>query len=173
MYGWFAQTRGPRSVVAPGSRRPGPRAYDRAVVAGEPEPVLVELTVPKRAVERGLVDELVVPIGRFSGKRLVELSLSDDRIADVLAEVAHGPDGFVARTGDGDRALAILAATAAALCGDDIRGALRSPDTAFLAGLSGAAVAAVREVLLGIESERPTEVEGALRAVFGSEPPRR
>ncbi|WP_459548751.1 hypothetical protein [Nocardia sp. X0981] len=137
------------------------------MVAGESEPVMVELTVPKRAVERGPVDELVVPIGRFTGKRLVDLSLPDDRIADVLARVAHEPDGFVARTGDGDRALAILAATAAALCGDDIRSALRSPDTAFLAGLSSAAVAAVREVLLGIESERPREVEQALRTALG------
>lgn len=156
------------SVFAPAVRGPQPEAYDREVGAGESEPVLVELTVPKRTVERGPVDELVVPIGRFSGKRLVDLNLSDDRIADVLAEVAHGPDGFVARTGDGDRALAILAATAAALCGEDIRAALRSPDTEFLAGLSSAAVTAVREVLLGIESERPGEVEKALRTALGS-----
>ncbi|MEU1984636.1 hypothetical protein [Nocardia sp. NPDC019395] len=134
------------------------------MVADESEPVLVELTVPKRVVERGLVDGLVVPTGRFAGERMVELTLSDEHIADFLAEAAHSPDGFAARAGDISRAVSILAATAAALCGDDIRRALISPDVSFLAGLSSGAVDAVREVLLGIESDAPAELEDALRA---------
>lgn len=116
--------------------------------------------------ERGLVDDLVVPTGSFAGVRMVEPALSDDEVADLLAEVAHSPDGFAARGDTAIRALALLAATAAALCGDDIRTALRSPDTAFLSGLSSGAVDAVREVLLGIESDEPAELERALRAAL-------
>jgi hypothetical protein len=144
----------------------GVGAYDLGVVAGESQPVLVELTVPKRTTDRGLVDGLVVPTGTFAGVRMVEPALSDEGVADLLAEVAHSPDGFAARGDTATRALAILAATAAALCGDDIRTALRSPDTAFLSGLSDGAVDAVREVLLGIESDEPAEMEQALRAAL-------
>lgn len=136
------------------------------MVAGESEPVLVELTVPKRAVERGLVDGLVVPAGQFTGERRLDPSLPDEHIADFLAAAAHRPDGFVARAEDGAQALALLAGTAAALCGENIRNALTSPDTAFLAGLSGAAADAVREILLGIESETPVEIERSLRAAL-------
>ncbi|MGH8882349.1 MAG: hypothetical protein ACRD0P_34220, partial [Stackebrandtia sp.] len=136
------------------------------VVAGESEPVMVELTFPERIVERGLVDGLVVPAGSFAGERLVDLTLPDEAVADVLADIAHRPDGFAARTGEVSRALAIVAATAAALCGEDIRAALHRPDTAFLTGLSNGAVGAVREVLLGLESESPAELESALRAAL-------
>ncbi|MBF6350042.1 MULTISPECIES: hypothetical protein [Nocardia] len=136
------------------------------MVAGDSEPVLVELTVPERVVERGLVDGLVIPPGQFAGERRLGPELPDEHTADFLAEAAHRPDGFVARAEDGARALAVLAATAAALCGDDIRKALNSPDTDFLAGLSVGAVDAVREILLGIESEAPAQVERALRAAL-------
>lgn len=117
--------------------------------------------------ERGLVDGLVVPTGTFDGKRTVESALSDEGVADLLAEMAHSSDGFVARARTGARALAIVAGTAAALCGDDIRGALSSPDTAFLNALSSGAIDAVREVLLGIESDDPVELGRALRAALG------
>lgn len=157
--------RRPRSAGCAARPRPS-RAYDLGVVAGESQPVLVELTVPKRTTERGLLDGLVVPAGTFAGTRMVEPALSDDGVADLLAEVAHGSDGFAARGDSAARALAIVAATAAALCGDDIRTALRSPDTEFLSGLSGGAVDAVREVLLGIESDYPAELEQALRAAL-------
>ncbi|MGW5388202.1 hypothetical protein [Nocardia sp. NPDC003963] len=135
--------------------------------AGESQPVLVELTVPKRAIERGLIDGLVVPAGTFAGARVVESDLPDEQIADLLAEVAHGPDGFAARSATGADALAIVAATAAALCGEDIRAALRCPDTGFLTGLSSGAIEAVREMLLGIESDEPAELEKALRTALG------
>ncbi|NKY56257.1 hypothetical protein [Nocardia flavorosea] len=136
------------------------------MVAGESEPVLVELSVPKRVVERGLVDGLVVPAGQFTGERRLDPALPDERIADFLAEAAHRPDGFVARAEGGAQALAVLAGTVAALCGEDIRKALNSPDTAFLAGLSNGAADAVREILLGIESDTPVETERALRAAL-------
>ncbi|GGL25554.1 hypothetical protein [Nocardia jinanensis] len=136
------------------------------MVTGESQPVLVELTVPKRAIERGLVDGLVVPTGTFAGKRMVEPALSDEGVADLLAEVAHSPDGFAARGETGARALAIVAATAAALCGEDIRAALRGPDIDFLKGLSSGAIDAVREMLLGIESDEPAVLENALRTAL-------
>lgn len=116
---------------------------------------------------RDLIEGLVVPIGAGEASRMVDLTLADERIADALAEVAHAEGGFVARTADGDRALAIIAATAAALCGEDIRTALAAPDVPFLTGLSGAAAAAVRDVLRAIESDAPAEVEDVLRARLG------
>ncbi|NUP27036.1 MAG: hypothetical protein HOQ36_00290 [Nocardia sp.] len=137
------------------------------MVAGESRPVLVELTVPKRVAERGLIDGLVVPTGTFDGKRMVAPNMPDEQVADLLAEVAHSPDGFAAAGDSGAHALAILAGTAAALCGEDIRSALSSPDTAFLNGLSSGAIEAVREVLLGIESDEPAELERDLRAALG------
>ncbi len=115
----------------------------------------------------GLIEGLVVPTGTGEAARAVDLALADEHIADVLAEVAHGEGGFVARTADGERALAIIAATAA-LCGDNIRTALVTPDIPFLTGLSDAAVAAVRDVLRAIESDAPTEVEEVLRARLGT-----
>ncbi|NKY36219.1 hypothetical protein HGA13_24575 [Nocardia speluncae] len=139
------------------------------MVAGESEPVLVELTVPKRVVERGLMDGLVVPVGQFTGERRLDPALPGEQIADFLADAAHRPDGFVARAQDGAQALAVLAGTVAALCGENIRKALNSPDTAFLAGLSSGAADSVREVLLGIESDTPVEIERALRAALRPE----
>ncbi|WP_280437722.1 hypothetical protein [Nocardia carnea] len=136
------------------------------MVASESEPVMVELTVPKRVVERGLVDGLIVPTGQFPGERRLDPALPDEHIADFLAAAAHRPDGFVAHAEDGPGALAVLAGTAAALCGEDIRKALNSPDTVFLAELSSGAVDAVREILLGIESDTPAEVERTLRAAL-------
>lgn len=72
-------------------------------------------------------------------------------IADVLAVVAHAEVGFVARATSGAEVLSILAATVAALRGDDIQTALASPDLAALAALRPEAAEAVRTVLLGIE----------------------
>ncbi|MGI5222083.1 hypothetical protein [Nocardia sp. CA-290969] len=138
------------------------------MVAGESEPVMLQLSVPLRVVERGLIDGLVVPTGRLAGEQLLDLTLPDERIADFLAAAVHRPGGFAARTGEAPRALALIAATAAALCGEDIRSALTSPDIDFLTGLSSGAVDAVREVLLGIESEAPAELEHALGALVRS-----
>lgn len=89
---------------------------------------------------------------------VLDLGLPDARIADFLAGIAHADTGFVARTESGERALAVLAGTAAALCGMDIRAALAAPDVTFLRGLRPAAVRAVREVLLAVESDSPESV---------------
>lgn len=73
------------------------------------------------------------------------------RIADFLAVIAHTDVGFVGRATNGPDVVKILAATVAALRGDDIRKAFAAPDVAALAALNPAAGEAVREVLLGIE----------------------
>ncbi|MFE3441804.1 hypothetical protein ACFXNW_02095 [Nocardia sp. NPDC059180] len=127
------------------------------------EPVLVALTVPAR---RSLVDGLVVASGSAPVGRVIETDAEVAEIADILAEAAHSDTGVVARTVDPDRALAIVAGTAAALCGEDIRTALTAPDVAFLTGLNPQAIEAVRGVLLAIESDRPGELAQALSDVL-------
>ncbi|WP_280468548.1 hypothetical protein [Nocardia cyriacigeorgica] len=127
------------------------------------EPVLVALTVPAR---RNLVDGLVVAPGAAPAGRVIESAAEIAEIADILAAAAHSDTGLIARTADPDRALAIVAGTAAALCGEDIRTALTTPDTAFLTGLNPQAVEAVRGVLLAIESERPDQLTQALGAML-------
>ncbi|MEU4314780.1 hypothetical protein [Nocardia sp. NPDC024068] len=141
------------------------------MVARESQPVLLGLTVPKRAVERGLVDGLAVSAGHFSDVELIDAADRDERLADFLAGAAHGANGYAVRTDDPDRALALIAATAAALCGEDIRAALARPDLAFLAGLSSGAVDAVRDMLLGIETADPEALGSALRAALDGHAP--
>ncbi|MEV6320531.1 hypothetical protein AB0M45_04940 [Nocardia sp. NPDC051787] len=129
------------------------------------EPVLVTLSTPPR---RGLVDGLVRYLGASAAALILELDAPDSGIADFLAGVAHSDTGFVARTSSGQRAVAIVAATAAALCGDDIRTALSRPDIAFLSSLKPPAVEAVRSVLLAIETDDPDHVIDALRVLTRS-----
>lgn len=73
------------------------------------------------------------------------------RIADFLAVVAHSDVGFVARASNGREVVALLAATVAALRGNDIQAALAAPDVAAMRALVPEAAEAVRTVLLGIE----------------------
>lgn len=80
-----------------------------------------------------------------------DASASPRHIADILAVVAHAEVGFSARAHSGQEVLAILAATVAALRGDDILTALAHPNLAGLAALNPEAAEAVRTVLLGIE----------------------
>ncbi|TQM29504.1 hypothetical protein FB390_1107 [Nocardia bhagyanarayanae] len=126
---------------------------------GMSEPVLVTLSTPAR---RSLVDGLVRPVGSVPDAPTLDADAPDSEIADFLAAIAHSDTGFVARTDDGERAVAIVAATAAALCGEDIRDALVRPDIAFLTGLKPPAVEAVREVLLAVETAEPERVRNAL-----------
>ncbi|WP_249359017.1 hypothetical protein [Nocardia cyriacigeorgica] len=119
------------------------------------EPVLVALTVPAR---RHLADGLVVPLGSAPAGRGIAAELEVAEIADILAEAAHSDTGVIARTDDPQRALAIVAGTAAALCGEDIRTALTTPDVGFLTGLKPQAIEAVRGVLLAIETSHPQEL---------------
>ncbi|UGT59358.1 hypothetical protein [Nocardia asteroides] len=132
--------------------------------AGGPEPVLMSLRPPAR---RSLADGLVRPPGPVPpGIRALEPELPDAELADLVGTVVHTADGFVARTGNAARALAILAATAAALCGEDVRRALAAPDIPFLTGLNPQAVEAVRGVLLWIEAENPAELTAELAALL-------
>ncbi|NEW38294.1 hypothetical protein GV794_22535 [Nocardia cyriacigeorgica] len=127
------------------------------------EPVLVALTVPAR---RSLVDGLVVAPGSAPAGRVIDADAEDAEIADILAEAAHSDTGLIARTAVPDRALAMVAGTAAALCGEDIRTALTTPDIAFLTGLNPQAIEAVRGVLLAIETEYPDQLGRALGEVL-------
>lgn len=141
-----------------------PGCYGEGVSEGTEsgEPVLVTLSAPPR---RGLADGLVRNIGASPAAPTLELDAPDAEIADFLAHVAHSDTGFVARTSSGERAVAIVAATAAALCGEDIGTALRDPDIAFLTSLKPQAVEAVRSVLLAIETEAADRVDAALRVL--------
>lgn len=123
------------------------------------EPVLVALTAPAR---RSLVDGLVVASATAPAGRIITPDLEVAEIADILAEAAHSDTGLIGRTDDPQRALALIAGTAAALCGEDIRTALTTPDVAFLTGLQPQAIEAVRGVLLAIEAQRPPVMTGAL-----------
>jgi hypothetical protein len=127
-----------------------------------PEPVLLALRVPS-ASPAGLIGGLVRPVSPTPpAVPLLDLDVPDEQVAEFLAHIAHADSGFVARTGSGARAVAIVAATAAALCGADIRAALANPDLEFLRGLTAPAVQALREVLLAVESDRPEIVERGL-----------
>ncbi|WP_330251353.1 hypothetical protein OG874_35195 [Nocardia sp. NBC_00565] len=129
-------------------------------VAGEP--VLLSLTAPT-AARRSLDDGLVRRVGAGeAGARILDADASDAEIADFLAGAVHSDGGFVARTSDGERALAIVAGTVAALCGEDIRAALARPDIAFLTSLKPPAVEAARSVLLAIETDAPDDLAGTL-----------
>ncbi|WP_431957493.1 hypothetical protein [Nocardia lijiangensis] len=126
---------------------------------GASEPVLVTLSAPAR---RSLVDGLIRPPGSVPDAPTLDADAPDAQIADFLAAIAHADTGFVARTDSGERALAIVAATVAALCGEDIRTALTRPDIAFLTGLKAPAVEAVRGVLHAVETAEPERVGAAL-----------
>ncbi|MGQ4598815.1 hypothetical protein [Nocardia sp. R6R-6] len=128
------------------------------------EPVLVTLSMPPR---RSLVDGLVRNLGANDAAPVLELDVPDADIADFLAGAAHSDTGFVARTSSGRHAVAIVAATVAALCGEDIHAALSAPDIAFLRSLKPAAIDAVRSVLLAIETEDADQLIDALRVLAG------
>lgn len=124
------------------------------------EPVLISLSTPAR---RSLLEGLILGRGEGpAGIPVLDADAPDTEIADFLAGIAHTDTGYIARTSRGDRALAILAATAAALCGDDIRTALTTPDLPFLTGLKPPAVEAVRGVLRAIETDAPDAVRAHL-----------
>ncbi|RVW02553.1 hypothetical protein EF834_11560 [Rhodococcus spongiicola] len=85
-----------------------------------------------------------------------------DAVADFLGVLAHTSVGFFGRARDGAEVLSLLAGTVAALCGDDVRAALATPDPKSLAALAPEAAEAVRGVLLGIEVEDLEEAEQVL-----------
>ncbi|NNH74022.1 hypothetical protein HLB23_29915 [Nocardia uniformis] len=126
-----------------------------------PEPIPLSLSVPPRPA-RGLTDGLVRAVSSEPGSQVLDLDASDTSVAEFLVRVVHSEGGFVARTSSGERAVAIIAATVAALMGEDIHAALTAPDLAFLIGLKPPAVEALREVLLAIETDDQAGVNAAL-----------
>ncbi|MGW4351323.1 hypothetical protein ACWELJ_04455 [Nocardia sp. NPDC004582] len=131
-----------------------------------PEPVALSLSVPPRPA-RGLTEDLVRPITDDPGVEILDLTADDEAVSEFLVRIVHGDTGFVARTDSGERALAIVAATVAALCGEDIRTALTAPDTVFLTGLRPPAVEAFRDVLLAIETADAVAVRTGLAVLGG------
>ncbi|WP_405134057.1 hypothetical protein [Nocardia sp. NBC_01388] len=130
------------------------------------EPVLMQLSVPAKPGVQGITDGLVRPITADPGPaEILDLAADDELVSEFLVRIAHSDTGFIARTDSGDRAVALIAATVAALIGDDIRAALTEPDIAFLTGLKPPAVEALRTVLLAIETDNPDTVSGALAAL--------
>lgn len=123
------------------------------------EPVLIALTAPAR---RSVVEGLVRAPRPGNAAPILDADAPDPDIAGFLATIVHTDTGFIARTSSGERALAIVAATAAALCGEDIPAALSSPDITFLNALKPPAVEALRTVLLAIETDATEEVTQAL-----------
>ncbi|MFC9434387.1 hypothetical protein [Nocardia sp. NPDC057030] len=124
------------------------------------EPVLIALTTPAR---RSLVEGLVRAPRPGDSAPALDADDADAVVADFLAAIVHTDTGFIARTSSGERAVAIVAATVAALCGEDIRTALVTPDTNFLTALKPPAVEAFRTVLHAIETEAVDEVTHALQ----------
>lgn len=92
----------------------------------------------------------------------ISASATPRQVADILAVVAHAEVGFTARARSGEQVVSILAATVAALRGDDIPAALAEPNLRALAALRPEAAAAVRSVLLGIEVDDAEEAHGVL-----------
>lgn len=132
-------------------------AHDDTTSPGEP--VLVSLSAPRRSLVAGLIR----PLGSTpDGTRVVDVDIPDPELAAALVEVAHADGGFVARTESGPRALAVIAGTVAALCGEDIPTALAAPDLSFLTALKPAAIEATRTVLLAIETGDEQSVRAAV-----------
>ncbi|MFD3510398.1 hypothetical protein [Nocardia sp. NPDC058666] len=121
------------------------------------EPVLLNLSPPAR---RSLVADLIRPPG--TSPHPVDADIPDPDLAAYLAGAAHAPQGFTAHTTSGPRALAVVAGTVAALCGEDIPTALKTPDLAFLRSLKPAAIEATRTVLLAIETPHEQAITEAL-----------
>ncbi|WP_330184077.1 hypothetical protein OHB26_10955 [Nocardia sp. NBC_01503] len=131
-----------------------------------PEPVILQLSVPSKPGVQGITDGLVHRVRADPGTaEILDLTLDDTAVAEFLVRIAHGDTGFVARTDSGERAVAVIAATVAALMGEDIHTALATPDIPFLTGLKPPAVEALRTVLLAIETDDPDAVTAALRAL--------
>ncbi|MGY0502513.1 hypothetical protein ACWZHB_28825 [Nocardia sp. FBN12] len=124
------------------------------------EPVLLNLSAPAR---RSLVADLVRPAG--SSPTPVDVDIPDPDLTAFLAGIAHADHGFTASTTSGPRALAVVAGTVAALCGEDIPTALTTPDLAFLKSLKPAAIEATRTVLLAIETPNEQAITEALRVL--------
>ena len=130
---------------------------------------VLELPVTAAVFVAGAVDvELVRAITAAGFRAGIDFAAPVEQVADFLAVLAHADTGFVGRVRTGREALAAIAATVAALRGDDVRAAFTDPDAAALARLNPDAAAAVREVLIGIEVTDSGSVARDLAALSNS-----
>ena len=117
------------------------------------DPVAADFVTAQRAAE-------LVATGERPGIAMTE---PVDEIADFIAVLAHSSTGFVASADSADDVVAILCATVAALCGDDVRRALRDPQVSTLTALHPDAVAALRDVLVAVRTSDVEAVTAELR----------
>ncbi len=108
----------------------------------------LRLGMPARESPRPLLDGLLVE----SCERPVELSaeIGPSEASDALAFLVHSGRGFAASAPDGAGVLRVLAATVAAMRGDDVRTAWSVPDPAWVAAVPAPAAEALREVLVAV-----------------------
>ena len=111
------------------------------------EALTISLSAP-RVVFTTLGLQRVVDAGHGVGLRE---DVPADEVADFMAVLAHTDVGFVARAADAAGVVQVLAATVAALRGDDVRAAWEIPDVAQLRAVPDPAARALREVLRSIE----------------------
>lgn len=113
---------------------------------------------------RGWAAESAERIATVGAHPVLAAGLGAEEVADFLAVLAHSDAGFVAHAADGAEVVALLAATVAALRGDDIPAAYRAADPAPVAALGAPAAEAVREVLRAIAVPNAAAVEAHLHA---------
>ncbi|MGW0040852.1 hypothetical protein [Rhodococcus sp. NPDC003348] len=137
-----------------------------ALAKGDPVrlPAPVAVRVEPGAAGRGWAAESAERIAAAGAHPVLPAGSAAEDVADFLAVLAHSDAGFVSYAADGGEVIAILAATVAALRGDDIPAAYLAADPAPLAALSTPAAEAVREVLLAIAVPDAAAVEAHLRA---------
>lgn len=137
-----------------------------ALAQGDPHPLPARLAihVDPGSAGRGWAAESAERIVAAGAHPVLGPGLAPADVADFLAVLAHAETGFVARARTGGEVVAILAATVAALRGDDIPSAYTAADPGPVAALGDAASAAVREVLLAVAVPDAGAVETHLRA---------
>lgn len=111
-------------------------------------PTFLTLGMPRPDGHRPLLDGLLVT-GHADGVALTD-GLDAATASDTLAVLVHAGPGFVAGAADGAGVLRVLAATVAALRGDDVRAAWTAPDAARVSAVPDPAAQAMRQVLLAI-----------------------
>lgn len=142
---------------------------DDAVALAHGDPVTLPgrlaIRVHPGDARRGWAAESAERIAAAGAHPVLPTGLGVADVADFLAVLAHSDAGFVAHAGDGAQVVAILAATVAALRGDDIPAAYLAADPAPVAALGTAAAEAVREILVAIAVPQGAGVDAHLRSV--------
>lgn len=106
------------------------------------------LGMPASGDRRPLLDRLLVSSSELPVELSAEVGASE--ASDALAFLVHAGRGFVASAPDGGGVLRVLAATVAALRGDDVRTAWAVPDPAWVTAVPDPAAEALRAVLVAV-----------------------